>query len=190
MTPTDPDKSTTTYPNLYVIGFMGTGKSRISRRIAKKLNLQFFDVDDEIEKAEGRPITEIFAKEGEPYFRQLERDFIEKGHPESGCIISCGGGLPCQEGMVDLLKEHGIVLCLHASVATILERTSRNDKRPLLQVENPRERIQNLLQERTPFYSQAHASILTDHRSIPEVVDSALRSYRSQIQNMASSRKA
>jgi len=190
MTPTDPDNDSSTYPNLYVIGFMGTGKSRISRRISKKLNLQFFDVDDEIEKAEGRPITEIFAKEGELYFRQLERDFIEKGHPESGCIISCGGGLPCQEGMVDLLKEHGIVLCLHASVATILERTSRNDKRPLLQVENPRERIQNLLQERTPFYSQAHASILTDHRSIPEVVDSALRSYRSQMQNMASSRKA
>ena len=184
MTQTDPDNEAS-YPNLYIIGFMGTGKSRISRRIAKKLNLQFFDVDDEIEKAEGRPIKEIFAKEGEPYFRQLERDFIESGHPDNGCIVSCGGGLPCKEGMIDLLKEHGIVLCLHASVDTILERTSRNDNRPLLNVENPRERIENLLQERTPFYAQAHASILTDHRSIPEVVESALRSYRSQIQHFA-----
>lgn len=167
-------------PNLYVIGFMGTGKSRISRRIAKKLNRPFFDVDDEIEKAQGRKISEIFADQGEPYFRQLEREYIEDGHPAEGCIISCGGGLPCQPGMVELLKSRGILLCLHASVDTILERTSRNTDRPLLQVEDPRKRIEGLLAERDQFYAQAHTSILTDHRSIPEVVDSVLRSYNSQ----------
>jgi shikimate kinase len=183
MTQTDPTKDSQNSPNLYIIGFMGTGKSRISRRVAKKLNLQFFDVDDEIEKAEGRPIKDIFADQGESYFRQLERDYIESGHPPTGCIIACGGGLPCREGMMELLKKKGIVLCLHASVDTILDRTSRNDNRPLLNVENPKERIENLLDERTPYYAQAHASILTDHRSIPEVVDSALRSYRTQIPN-------
>ncbi len=164
-----------------MIGFMGTGKSRISRRIAKKLELEFFDVDDEIEKAQGRPIKEIFADQGEAYFRQLEREYIESGHPSTGCIIACGGGLPCREGMMELLKKKGIVLCLHASVDAILERTSRNDNRPLLNVENPRGRIEALLNERTPYYAQAHASILTDHRSIPEVMESALRSYRTQI---------
>jgi shikimate kinase len=168
-------------PNLYIIGFMGTGKSRISRRIAKKLGLQFYDVDEEIEKAQGKPIKEIFAEKGESYFRQLEREYIESGHPETGCIIACGGGLPCRKGMIELLKSRGIVLCLYASVDTILDRTARNDNRPLLNVENPREKIETLLAERTPYYAQAHTSILTDHRSIPEVVDSALRSYRTQI---------
>lgn len=167
-------------PNLYVIGFMGTGKSRISRRISKKLNRPFFDVDDEIEKAQGRKISDIFASEGEPFFRQLEREYIESGHPRDGCIISCGGGLPCQPGMVELLKSKGILLCLHASVDTILERTSRSTDRPLLQVEDPRKRIEELLSTREPYYAQAHTSILTDHRSIPEVVDSVLRSYNSQ----------
>ena len=90
-----------------MIGFMGTGKSRISRRIAKKLELEFFDVDDEIEKAQGRPIKEIFADQGEAYFRQLEREYIESGHPSTGCIIACGGGLPCREGMMELLKKKG-----------------------------------------------------------------------------------
>ena len=178
-----PEETSRPQPNLYMIGFMGTGKSRISRRIAKKLKRQCFDVDDEIEKAQGRKISEIFAAEGEPYFRQLEREFIESGHPTEGCVISCGGGLPCQPGMIKLLKSRGILLCLHASVDTILERTSRNDDRPLLQLENPRERIEGLLEERQAFYANAHASVLTDHRSIPEVVDSILRSYTSQLKH-------
>ena len=166
------------FPNLYVIGFMGTGKSSISRRVARKLGMQFLDVDDEIERSTNLPIAKIFDKHGEAYFRQLEWDFIDSGHPVEGCVISCGGGLITQDGMVPFLKSKGVLLCLHASVETILDRTRGNLNRPLLNVDNPRERISQLLAERQSYYAAAHASILTDQRSISEVVEHVIRNYR------------
>jgi len=124
------------------------------------------------------PISEIFENRGESYFRELEWNYIESGHPVSGCVISCGGGLITQDGMSDLLKSKGVLLCLHASVETILARTQGNSNRPLLNVDNPKERIGKLLADRQSYYSKAHASILTDQRSIPEVVDHVIRNYR------------
>ena len=165
-------------PNLYIVGFMGTGKSSISRRVASSLAMRFLDVDNEIERAVGIPIADIFEKHGEPHFRELEWNYIESGHPDTGCVISCGGGLITQDGMAELLKSKGVLLCLHASVETIISRTSRNSRRPLLQVDNPEERIRALLAERRPHYASAQASILTEQRSIPEVVDHVIRSYR------------
>ena len=91
-------------PNLYVVGFMGTGKSSISRRVARKLGMKFLDTDDEIEKSEGVPISQIFADKGESYFRSLEWNYIERGHPSDGCVISCGGGLVTQDGISGLMK--------------------------------------------------------------------------------------
>lgn len=79
-------------PNLYLLGFMGTGKSSVGRKVAARLKLKFLDSDAEIEKSAGMQINDIFAKYGEEKFRQMERDFMESGHPESGCVISCGGG--------------------------------------------------------------------------------------------------
>ena len=169
-------------PNLYVVGFMGTGKSSISRRVARKLGMKFLDTDDEIEKSEGVPISQIFADKGESYFRSLEWNYIERGHPSDGCVISCGGGLVTQDGISGLMKARGVLLCLHASVETILSRTSGNSKRPLLQVDDPELRIRELLAERQPYYSLAQVSVLTDKRSIPEVVEHVVRSYRTMIQ--------
>ena len=168
-------------PNLYVVGFMGTGKSSISRRVARKLGMKFLDTDDEIEKSEGVPISQIFADKGESYFRSLEWNYIERGHPSDGCVISCGGGLVTQDGISGLMKARGVLLCLHASVETILSRTSGNFKRPLLQVDDPELRIRELLAERQPYYSLAQVSVLTDQRSIPEVVEHVVRSYRTMI---------
>ena len=174
-----------TVPNLYVVGFMGTGKSSISRRVARKLGMHFLDTDYEIEKAEGMPVSQIFAEQGEAHFRKLEWEYIEQGHPADGCVVSCGGGLVTQEGIVDLMKAKGVLLCLHASVETILSRTSGNSKRPLLQVEDPEVRIRELLAERQPYYSLAQVSVLTDQRSIPEVVEHVVRNYRTMAQKMA-----
>ena len=165
-------------PNLYVVGFMGTGKSSISRRVARKLAMRFLDVDTEIERVAEMPIADIFEKHGEPHFRELEWNYIESGHPDTGCVISCGGGLITQDSMAELLKSKGVLLCLQASVETIISRTSRNSTRPLLQVDNPEERIRTLLAERRPHYARAQASILTDQRSISEVVEHVIRSYR------------
>lgn len=165
-------------PNLYLVGFMGVGKSAIGRRVAKELGFKFIDSDHEIEALKGRTIPEIFETEGEARFRQYEREFIETGHPEAGCVVSCGGGLVVQSGMKELLKRKGVVVCLFASVESILERTSRNSNRPLLNVQDPEARVRQLLAEREPIYMDSGACITTDGRTIPEVVRHLMRTYK------------
>lgn len=157
---------------------MGVGKSAIGRRIAKELGLRFIDSDHEIERAQGKTIPEIFASSGEASFRKMERDFIESGHPEQGCVVSCGGGLVVQPGMKELLKDKGVVICLFASAETIVERTSRNKNRPLLNVDDPEARVRELLKEREPIYMESGACITTEGRTIPEVVKHMERTYR------------
>ena len=78
--------------NLYIVGFMGTGKTTAARRVASRLNMRFLDVDSEIERKEGVSINQIFEEKGENAFRRMERNFIESEHPRSGCVVSCGGG--------------------------------------------------------------------------------------------------
>ncbi|MGB0290131.1 MAG: shikimate kinase, partial [Opitutales bacterium] len=90
--------------NLYLVGFMGVGKSVIGRRLAGELGMRFVDTDHAIEKAQGCSIAEIFKKEGEARFREYERSFIESGHAATGYVVACGGGLVVQPGMVDLLR--------------------------------------------------------------------------------------
>ena len=164
--------------NLYLVGFMGTGKSAVGWHLAQKLGLWLVDSDREIVRREGRSIVEIFCKEGELAFREMERSFVEGGHAESGLVVSCGGGLVMREGMMDALKKRGVVVCLHASAETILERTQGRKHRPLLNTENPLEKIRELLALREPVYRQAHGIVLTGGRPMPEVVDHVLRVYR------------
>jgi shikimate kinase len=166
-------------PNLYLVGFMGVGKSAIGRRVADELGMRFIDSDQVIEQEQGQKIPEIFASAGESYFRKLERQFVENGHPENGCVVSCGGGLVVQPGMKELLKSKGIVICLFASAETIIERTSRNKNRPLLNVVDPAAKVRALLAEREPIYMDSGACITTEGRTIPEVVHHMVRSYRS-----------
>lgn len=171
-------KKTQSGPNLYLVGFMGVGKSAIGRRLASELGFRFLDSDHEIERKVGKKIPEIFASEGEARFREYEREFIDSGHPDHGCVVSCGGGLVVQPGMSDVLKSKGVVICLFASVESIIERTGRKHHRPLLNVENPEVRIRQLLAEREPIYMNSGTCITTEGRSIPEVVRHLLRTYR------------
>lgn len=164
--------------NLYLVGFMGTGKTTVGRAVAQRLGFRFLDSDHEIERQRGRSIADLFAEEGEAAFRVLEREFITTGHPTGRTVISCGGGLVAQPGMLDLLRERGIVICLHASLETILERTARNRNRPLLAVENPAERVRTLYAAREPVYKQSGTVILTDSRSLHEVTAHVIRIWR------------
>lgn len=166
--------------NLYLVGFAGTGKSTVGRHAARTLGYTLLDVDHEIEHAQGRPIPQIFADQGEPAFRALERDFIERGHPAEGCVVSCGGGLVVQEGMLAALKARGVVICLHASIATVLERTGRNNHRPLLAGENREEKLRALYAAREAIYRRTGTMILTDSRPLREVVAHVLRIYREE----------
>jgi shikimate kinase len=164
--------------NLYLVGFMGTGKSTVGRAVAQKIGFHVLDSDHEIERLQGKTIPDIFAQDGEPAFRAMEREFIERGHPAERTIIACGGGLVVQPNMLELLKSKGVVVCLHASLETILARTARQRNRPLLAVENPEERIRTLYAAREPIYKKSGTVILTDSRPLQEIVAHVMRAWK------------
>jgi len=162
-------------PNLYLVGFTGTGKSTVGRQVARHLGMQFLDSDHEIERASGRTIAQIFADDGEPAFRALERKFVEDGHPGQGLVVACGGGLVVAPGMLEILCARGVVICLHASLETVLQRTARSVHRPLLDGDNREERVRALYGPREEIYRRAGTMILTDRRPLREVVSHVLR---------------
>lgn len=164
--------------NLYLVGFMGTGKSTIGRAVAHKLGFLLLDSDHEIERGQGRTIPDIFAQEGEPAFRAMEREFILRGHPAERTVVACGGGLVIQPGMLAALKTRGVVVCLHASIETILDRTSRHRNRPLLEVDDPEARVRTLYAQREPIYNQCGTVILTDARPLHDIAAHVVRAWR------------
>jgi len=171
--------------NLYLVGFMGTGKSTVGRAMAMRLGFQLLDSDHEIEREKGRTVAQIFATEGEPAFRALERKFVERGHPDRGVVVACGGGLVVQPGMLELLERKGVVVCLHASLETVLRRTGQVRTRPLLDVADPAARLRQLYLEREPIYKRAGTVILTDARPLHDIVMHVLRSYRREARDWA-----
>ena len=164
-------------PNLYLVGFMASGKTTAGHYAARKLNFQFIDTDQAIEEKFGKPIAAIFETEGEAAFRVMEREFMESGHPASGCVVSCGGGLVIPPGMAELVAKKGIAVCLSATPETILERTRGRKDRPLLNVPNPEARIRELLAERGPRYQAVGNVLSTDDRTMKEVTAHVLRVY-------------
>ncbi len=174
--------------NLYLVGFMGTGKSTIGRAVAQRLGFRLLDSDHEIERLQGKSIPEIFAQQGEPAFRGMERQFVDGGHPADRTVVACGGGLVVQAGILDLLRAKGVVICLHASLATVLERTQRNRNRPLLDVADPSERIRTLYAVREPIYKRAGTVILTDSRPLNDIVAHVVRAWRREALDFARAR--
>jgi len=164
--------------NLYLVGFMGTGKSTVGRAVARRIGFRWLDSDHEIERAQGRTVPEIFEREGEAAFRAMEREFIVRGHPAERTVVSTGGGLVAQPGMLGELLARGVVVCLHASLETILERTSQRQNRPLLEVEDPFARIRELYAQREPIYRCSGSLVLTDGRPLLDVVSHVIRVWR------------
>lgn len=174
--------------NLYLVGFMGTGKTTVGRAVAQKIGFQVLDSDHEIERQQKKTIPDIFAQDGEPAFRAMEREFIEHGHPAERTLIACGGGLVVQPGMLALLKSKGVVICLHASLETILERTGRHRNRPLLAVDDPETRVRTLYAAREPIYKRSGTVILTDARPLQEIALHVVRAWRRDAVDFARSR--
>lgn len=175
--------------NLYLVGFMGTGKTTVGRAVAHKLNFLALDSDHEIERLQGKSIPDIFAQNGEPAFRAMEREFIEGGHPTERTLVACGGGLVVQPGMLETLKAKGVVICLHASLETILARTARHRNRPLLAVDDPEERIRTLYAAREAIYKRSGTLILTDSRPIHDVISHVVRAWRRDAADFARAKK-
>ena len=175
--------------NLYLVGFMGTGKSTVGRGVARRIGFRLLDSDHEIERIQGRAIPEIFAQDGEPAFRVMEREFIETGHPAERTIVACGGGLVVQPGMLALLQSKGVVVCLHASLETVLERTQRHRNRPLLEVEDPMARIRELYAQREAIYKRSGSLVLTDGRPLNDIVAHVTRVWRREALDFARARR-
>ena len=167
-----------TGPNLYLVGFTGTGKSTVGRSVAQQLDYTFLDSDHEIERLHGRTISQIFAEEGEPAFRALERKFILEQHPARGCVVACGGGLVVPDGMLELLHARGVVVCLHAGLETVIERTARSVHRPLVSGEDREAKVRELYARREAIYRRAGTMVLTDQRSIREITPHVLRIFQ------------
>lgn len=138
--------------NIYLIGLMGAGKTTIGRLLAKALGLPFYDTDKVIEESTGVDIPTIFEFEGEDGFREREQKVIRQLTLLEGIVMATGGGAVLREANRDLLKANGFVVYLKCSPERILERTRRDTHRPLLQTENPRQKIMMLAAQREPLY--------------------------------------
>ncbi len=159
--------------NIILIGFMGSGKSTVGIRLSYRLRRAMEDTDKLIEKEEGRTISEIFAADGENYFRELETACLKKLlRTMKHRIISTGGGLPIREENHALLKKLGTVVYLRAEAETIYERVKHDTSRPLLQGENPKEKIRKLLKERVSVYEMAADIVIdVDHKDFDTILD-------------------
>ncbi len=155
--------------NLALIGFMGTGKSSVGRQVAHLLHFVYLDTDQVVEARAGKSIARIFEEEGEPAFRSFERRVVQELAYRRHTVICTGGGLPVQEGNLDSLKTHALVVCLWASPETILERVRGHEHRPLLNCPDPLGKIHELLAIREPYYRRADVLVNTELRNVREV---------------------
>ncbi len=156
--------------NIFLVGPMGAGKSTIGKRLAQLLNSDFVDSDREIENHTGANIPLIFELEGESGFRQRESDILDKLTAQQQRVLATGGGSVLLPQNQQMLQQRGKVVYLHTTVKQQLQRTRRDQNRPLLQTDNPEEKLQQLFAERDPIYRQlADVIIDTDGRSIHSV---------------------
>ena len=164
--------------NIVLTGFMGTGKTSVARELSSMLGMKVVDMDTEIEKEQGMTINDIFARFGEGRFRDIETGMAKKVSRLNGAVISTGGGVVLRKENIEYLRDGGVVVCLMASPEVIYERTKHSDERPLLKVEDPLEKIRELLEYRLPFYRNADIVVDTDGKTPREVAEEIVETLR------------
>lgn len=165
-----------TTPNVFLIGPMGAGKSAVGRQLARRLKCDFHDTDSEVERRTGVDIPFIFEKEGETGFRKREHEALDDLTGLSAVVVATGGGAVIDERNRQALMSRGLVVYLHATVDQQLERTRHSKNRPLLETEDPGERLRRLMTDREPVYrSIADYVIDTDGRRVREVAEEIRR---------------
>ena len=160
--------------NIYLCGFMATGKSAVGRRLAVLLGCDFLDLDDLIAAEAGMTISQIFAAQGEPRFRELETQMVECLASRSSCVIATGGGTMVNQRNLEALKRNGIVITLTADPQVILSRIGSGEDRPMLWEGDKLERIQALLAQRGPFYAKADITVDNSFKNVDQVVKNIL----------------
>lgn len=161
--------------NIYLIGFMGAGKSTVARRLAQQTGAKRIEMDQLIEEQEGMPITQIFEQHGEEYFRDLETELLRSFLGQENLVISCGGGSVLRDENTELMKKEGVIVLLTATPETIYERVKDNKNRPVLNGNMNVEYIRGLMEKRRVRYEAvADYAVATDARHVPQICEEIL----------------
>lgn len=138
--------------NIFLCGFMGSGKTTVGKALSTDLNMDFIDLDKLIEIENNESINEIFKNKGEDFFRNLETEALKNVCKNDNQIVSLGGGAVLKQENVDIIKANGTLIFLEVEAKTVLKRLKNDTSRPLLNVDNKEAVIEKMLQERTPIY--------------------------------------
>jgi len=168
--------------NIFLIGYMGSGKSIIGKKLSNTLNYSFLDLDDYIQLKEGKSITDIFKNRGEIYFRKIESKYLEEVIKDKfNTVVSLGGGTPCYGQNMSIIKNANNTssIYLKASISVLAERLFKEkNNRPLIShIQDKKELIEFIgkhMFERNPYYTQSDITVTTDQKSINEVVESII----------------
>jgi shikimate kinase len=161
--------------NLVLIGFMGSGKTSLGRKLAKKLHMNFIDTDLEIEKITGLTIPLIFKKHGQIRFRSEEKLMVKKVAKKNNCVISTGGGVVLEPENIKALKEKGWIIRLTASPEIIFERVTKRGNRPLLYKNKSVDYIKMLIDQREPYYQCADLTLDTSYAQAEELINQVIQ---------------
>ncbi len=160
--------------NIVLVGFMGTGKTAVAKRLSRRLKMRYISTDDNIETKEKRAISAIFTKDGEEYFRRVEAEAVREASGLDNVVIATGGGVVLSDENITNLKSKGVMICLNASPTDIFERTRSYANRPLLNVKDPLDKIKELLSKRVPYYKKADYQVDTSKKSLDQIVDEVI----------------
>ena len=155
--------------NIVLVGFMGAGKTMTAIVLSDQLNRRLVSTDECIVEREGRSINDIFAHDGEGYFRDVESQVVEELSLQENLAVDCGGGVVLREENLNALKRNGMVVYLKTSPEMIYQRVKHEAHRPLLHVDDPLAKINEMLQVRAAFYEKADVEVCTDNKTAEEV---------------------
>jgi shikimate kinase len=160
---------------IVLVGLMGAGKTSVGRRLAEKLGIPFVDADHEIEAAAGKPIKEIFADHGEPYFREGERRVIQRLLGNGAQVLATGGGAYMNDETRAGIADHGISVWLKASLPLLMKRVAKRQDRPLLQADDPEQVMRTLMDKRYPVYALANVTVESRDVQHGQMVNDVIR---------------
>jgi shikimate kinase len=161
--------------NIVLIGFMGSGKTTVATRLARKLGMKYVSTDNMIEKREKRTINEIFTRSGEDYFRGVETEAVREACAMEGVVVDAGGGAVLRDENIAAMKSGGVLICLTAAPEAIMKRTGKYKHRPLLNVEDPKRKIRDLLARRAPFYAKADHCVDTGKLTVRQTIEEIMK---------------
>ncbi|MBQ8941069.1 MAG: shikimate kinase [Firmicutes bacterium] len=163
--------------NIVLVGFMGSGKTSVGKRLSMALKAEFIDMDDFIEKREKMTVTQIFAEKGEPYFRGLEKELCVRFATGGGKVIATGGGVVKDSVNVKNLKEGGVIFYLKSSPEKIAENLKDDHSRPLLETGDKADKIREMMREREHFYTRCCDVTIDAANKDPDSMAAEILSY-------------